>query len=293
VDRKTLRDAFVRNYLTIDGRSLGLFRIGLAGLLIVDLVRRFPHVRDFYTNAGVLPNHTVLWRPTVARLFSVFFPVSLAPEVWLTFAICMFCYVALLVGWRTRLFHICSFLLATSLHNRIVIAENWGTVSLGALMVWSLFLPLGRRWSVDALRASLRARPDEGPADLAHDKLPPADERPFVSLACLGVVVQLAVIYWFNCVHKSGETWHDGTAIHYVLWQERIVTTIGLWSRENLPFALWKALAKGTLIVEGAAPFLLLSPLLRSWTRAIAIVTLGGLHVGIALLVNVGIFSGR
>jgi predicted DCC family thiol-disulfide oxidoreductase YuxK len=292
VKRKTLRDAFVHDYLTIDGRSLGLFRIGLAGLLLVDLARRFPHVRDFYTNAGVLPNHTVLWRPTVARLFSVFFPVSLAPEVWLTFAICAFCYLALLVGWRTRLFHICSFLLAISLHNRSVIAENWGSVSLGALMAWSLFLPLGRRWSVDALRASLRARPDEKPADLAPERLPPPDERPFVSLAVLGVVVQLAVIYWFNAVHKSGETWHTGTAIHYVLWQERIVTTIGLWARENLPFGLWKALAQGTLIVEGAAPFLLLSPVMRSWTRAVAIFALGGLHVGIALVVNVGIFSG-
>jgi predicted DCC family thiol-disulfide oxidoreductase YuxK len=287
----TFRDAFTRAYLSIDARSLGLFRIGLGTLLLVDLVRRFPHVRDFYTNAGVLPNHTVLWRPLVERLFSVFFPVSLAHEAWITFAICGFAYVALLIGWRSRLAMVASFLLATSLHNRNVMAENWGSVALGALMAWAMFLPLGKRFSVDALRASLRARRDETPADLTPERLPPPDDAPAISLACLGVLLQLAVIYWFNFVHKSGVTWKDGTAIHYVLWQERIITTFGLWARENVPYVVWYTLTKATLVIEGAAPFLLLFPTARTFTRSVAILTLFGLHLGIALLVNVGIFS--
>jgi predicted DCC family thiol-disulfide oxidoreductase YuxK len=292
VDRTALRKSLVRTYLTIDGRSLGLFRIGLSLLLLVDLLRRFPHVRDFYTNAGVLPNHTVLWRPQVTRLFSFFFPASLGQEVWILFAIGLFCYLCLLVGWRSRLFQVVCFLFATSLHNRDVFTENWGSVAMGALMAWAMFLPTGRRFSVDAVLASLRARPDEAPGDLTPDRLPPPDERPFVSLACLGVLLQLVAVYWFNFIHKSGETWKDGTAIHYVLWQERIITHIGLWAREHAPYELWELLTRGTLVVEGAAPFLLMSPLFRSWTRGIAIVTLTGLHVGIALLVNVGVFSG-
>jgi predicted DCC family thiol-disulfide oxidoreductase YuxK len=291
VDRTSLRQHLVRAYLTIDGRSLGVFRIGLALLMLVDLVRRFPHVRDFYTNAGLLPNHTVLWRPQVTRLFSVFFPASLGQEVWLIFAICAFAYLALLLGWHTRVFSVVSFLLATSLHNRDVFTENWGSVAMGALMAWAMFLPLDRRFSVDALRRSLRARPDEQPEDLARERLPAPDHRPAVTLACLGVLLQLAAIYWFNFVHKSGATWHDGTAIHYVLWQERIVTHIGLWARENAPFKVWYLLSRGTLIVESAAPFLLLVPVMYEWTRAVAIVALSGLHVGIALLVNVGVFS--
>ncbi len=291
MDRTSLRKALVRSYLTIDGRSLGVFRIGLALLMLVDLVRRFPHVRDFYTNVGLLPNHTVLWRPQVSRLFSLFFPASLGQEVWVLFAICAFCYVCLLIGWRTRAFQVICFLLATSLHNRDVFTENWGSVAMGALLAWAMFLPSGRRFSVDALLASLRARRDETPADLVPERLPPPDERAFVSLACLGVLLQLAVIYWFNFLHKSGPSWHDGTAIHYVLWQERIITTFGLWAREHAPEALWSALTHGTLIVESAAPFLLLSPVLRDWTRGLAIVALTGLHVGIALLVNVGVFS--
>ncbi len=100
--------------------------------------------------------------------------------------------------------------MTTSLHNRVLVAENWGGVAMGVLMVWTVFLPLGRRFSVDALRASLRARPDETPADLAAG-VPPPDERPTTSLAALGLLLQIAVIYWFNFVHKSGPTWRDGT----------------------------------------------------------------------------------
>jgi len=291
VDRTSIRKALVRTYLTIDGRSLGVGRVGLALLMLLDLARRAPHVRDFYTNAGVLPNHTVLWRPQVARLFSVFFPVSLGQEAWLTFALCAFCYVCLLVGWRTRLFQVVCFLLAISLHNRIVFVENWGTVAMDALMAWTLFLPLGRRFSVDALRTSLRARPDETPADLAPERLPPPDERPAASLACLGILLQLAVIYWFNFSHKTGQTWRDGTAIHYVLWQERIVTSLGLWAREHLPLALWRTLTHGTLVFESVMPAVLLCPVLRHWTRGLAVVALTAFHGSIALLINLGVFS--
>ena len=42
-------------------------------------------------------------------------------------------------------------------------------------MIWTVFLPLGRRFSVDAIRASLRARPDETPAELAAGVPPPDD----------------------------------------------------------------------------------------------------------------------
>ena len=93
------RAALTRTYLTIDARSLGLFRVGLAALLLADLAGRARDVRDFYTNAGLVPNHTMLWRPQVERLFSVFLPASLSAEVWLTFALCAACYLALLVGW--------------------------------------------------------------------------------------------------------------------------------------------------------------------------------------------------
>ncbi|HEX4447904.1 MAG TPA: DCC1-like thiol-disulfide oxidoreductase family protein [Polyangiaceae bacterium] len=288
---RATRRELIRAYFTFDGRSLAVFRVGLASVLIVDLLRRVPWLRDFYSNAGLLPNHTVLWRPPLPRLFSVFFVASQPEEAAVGFALAFVCFFCLLVGWRTRLFHVLSFAMSTSLHNRILFAENWGAVALGALMLWTAFLPLGRRYSVDALLASLRAGRDEGPADIAARRLPPPDVRPATSLAVLAVLLQLAVIYYFNFEHKSGATWRDGTAVHYVLYQERIVTWLGVWTREHAPFAFTRALTLGTLVIEASAPALILTPIFWRYTRLLAVVLLAGLHGGIALMVNLGIFS--
>jgi len=290
VNRAAIAKELRRTYLEMDPRTLALGRIFFALVLIGDLLRRIPWLDVFYTNGGILPNHTVLWRPPVPRLFSFFFMVSLPEEAALWFLICFVCFFCFLIGWRTRLFHILSFVMTTSLHNRMLFAENWGGVAIGALMIWTVFLPTGRRFSVDAVIASMRARRNETPEDLAAG-VPPPDNTPARSLAVLGLLLQIAIIYWFNYVHKSGVTWKDGTAVYYVLHQERIITWLGLQIREHVPYVVTKLLTLGTLVVEAAVPFLVLTPVFWRVTRPLALVLLVGLHGSIAAMVNLGIFS--
>ncbi|HVY40620.1 MAG TPA: DCC1-like thiol-disulfide oxidoreductase family protein [Polyangia bacterium] len=285
-----LSDHLRATYLRLDNRSLGLGRIVLGVVLLVDLLRRVPLIRDFYSNLGLLPNHTVLWRPVATRMFSFLFMASLPEESALWFLIAFVCFLCFTVGYRTRLFQVLSLALTVSLHERTLYAENFGTVVLAELLIWTLFLPLGRRFSVDALRASLRARPGETPEDLAAGP-PEPDARETTSLAVLGLLLQIAVIYGFNYAYKSGPTWRDGTAVHYVLWQDRIVTWLGLQLRSHAPFAVTRFLSRATLAIEGLTPILVLTPLFWRWTRFAAALLLAGLHVGIALLVNLGIFS--
>jgi predicted DCC family thiol-disulfide oxidoreductase YuxK len=282
--------ALRRAYLEIDPRTLGLGRIGLGLLLLMDLLRRVPWLPHLYGNDGLLPNHTLLWRPPTERQFSIFFMASWSDEAAVLFVLCFLVYFCLLIGYRTRVAHFLSFLACISLHNRIQFAENGGAVAMACLVLWSMFLPLDRRFSVDAVLASLRARRAETPADLAAG-LPPPDDRPHSSLAMLALLAQLAVIYYFNFIHKSGPTWRDGTAVHYVLWQERIITVLGVWVRTHLPFGFTRLLTQGTLVVEASAPLLLLTPVFWRITRPLAIVGLAGLHIGIALMVNLGAFS--
>jgi predicted DCC family thiol-disulfide oxidoreductase YuxK len=59
----------------------------------------------------------------------------------------------------------------------------------------------------------------------------------------------------------------------------------------HLPFGFTRALTTATLAIERSTAFLILTPLFWRWTRALAIVLLAGLHVGIALLANFGVFS--
>src|SRR6185312_1636717 len=277
-------------YLRLDPRSLALGRIVLGLVLMADLLRRAPVIRDFYSNLGLLPNHTVLWQPPARRMFSILFMASLPEESAVWFLLFFVCFFLFTIGYRTRLFQVLSLLATTSLHERILYAENWGSVVLEELLIWTLFLPLAARFSVDAVRANLRARPGETPEDLAAG-LPAPEARSPTSVAALGLLLQIALIYGLNFIYKTGVTWHDGSAVHYVLWQDRIVTWLGLQLRTHGSFATTKFLTRATLLIEAAAPILILSPLFWRWTRFVAALALAALHAGIGLLVNLGIFS--
>ncbi|MFL5304708.1 MAG: DCC1-like thiol-disulfide oxidoreductase family protein [Polyangia bacterium] len=294
---RDLRRKFAESYLTMDARSAGLGRIVVAIVLLIDLFRRVPVLQLFYTNEGLLPNHTLLWRPPTQWMFSFFFMASRTEEAALGFVICGLVYLALLVGWRTRLMRLLALVCVLSLHGRVTLVENGGDWTLGELMLWSSFLPLGRRFSIDALRASLRRRRETTAAHLAGpfpgpvDPPPGGDPNRIVSLAAFTILLQLANAYFFNAVHKGGPTWLHGSAVHYVLYQNRMVTWFGVWMRPHMTPALSRVMSYAALATEGSLPWLILSPWKRVWTRRIAVLAVIGLHTGFQMFINLGIFS--
>lgn len=286
------RRRFAECYLTMDARSAGLGRVAVSIVLLIDLLRRVPVLSLFYTNEGLLPNHTLLWRPPTQWMFSFFFLASLHEEAVLGFVICGLVYLALLVGWRTRLMRFLALVCVLSLHGRVTLVENGGDWTLGELMLWSSFLPLGRRFSIDALRASLRRRKETTAGQLAGAADPPGGDRNrIVSLAAFTIILQLADAYFFNAIHKGGPTWRHGEAVHYVLYQNRMVTWFGVWMRPHMTLALSRVMSYAALATEAALPWLILSPVRRTWTRRIAIVAIIGLHTSFQLFINLGIFS--
>ncbi len=293
---------FVDKYLTIDARSLGLGRVVVAIVLLVDLLRRVPVLDLFYTNDGLLPNHTLLWRPPTQWMFSFFFLASLRDEAILCFLICGFVYLAFLVGWRTTLMRFLAPICLISLHARVTLVENGGDWMLCELIIWSALLPLGRRFSVDAVRESLRLRRETTAAELADraamrprpaDPLVDtgADVNRVVSLAAFTILLQLAISYFFNAIQKGGPTWRQGTAVHYVLYQNRMVTWLGVWMRPHMTPALSRLFSWSALATESVLPVLILSPIFRTWTRRAAVLAVIGLHIGFQCFINLGIFS--
>lgn len=285
--RTTLRKA----WFEFDPRSLGIFRIGLALLLLGDLLRRVPDLAVWYSNQGLLPNHNQLWRPASDYVFSLFFLASHPGEAALGFVLCGLVYLGLLVGWKTRLFQVLSLVAVVSLHSRAIVLENGGDVVMNILVAWSCFLPLGRRFSLDSLLASLRAQPETTAADLAFDRRPGRPTAPVASIAVFALLLQFATIYFFNTVHKGGSVWREGSAIHYALHQDRLVTALGHLLRDDLPLWASKAMTAMTLGLEGAAPLLLLAPVAVVTMRRIAIAVLPAMHVGFAVFLNVGFFT--
>ena len=267
-------------------------------------MRRIPVLDLFYTNDGLLPNHTLLWRPPTQWMFSFFFLASLREEAILGFLFCGFVYLALLVGWRTTLMRFLAPICLVSLHARVTLVENGGDWMLCELIIWSAFLPLGRRFSVDAVRASLRRRRETTAAELADraalratarpdDSLvdPTADVNRVVTLAAFTILLQLAISYFFNAVQKGGMTWRHGTAVHYVLYQNRMVTWFGVWMRGHMTPTLSRVLSYAALATESVLPVLILSPIWRTCTRRAAVLAVIGLHIGFQTFINLGVFS--
>jgi hypothetical protein len=278
-------------YGTFDHRSLGLARIGLGLLLIWDLLRRVPDLSTWYSNEGLLPNHTVLWRPSSEYMFSFLFAASRPAEAAVMFAICMIPFVAFTVGWHTRVAHVLSFACMVSLHDREIFTENGGDCAINLLCFWTLFLPMGARFSVDAVQKSLAARRERTAAEL-DDRAGAAVAPPNTkSVAFFAILLQLAVIYYFNAVNKHGWTWRRGHAVRYVLYQERMVTWFGLLVRDHINFQLSRALTYGTLGIEFAAPILILTPIGWQWARRMAVIVLPLMHLGFAAGLNLGQFS--
>jgi hypothetical protein len=267
-------------HFTADLRSLAAGRIALASVLLLDLVGRACELRLWYTNDGIIPNHTLLWRPAWDHVFSLFYLASYTHEAVAGVAICAVAYTCLLIGFRTRTAQVASLVCLISLHGRLLLFDNGGDVALGLLCIWTTFLPTGARFSVDAVLARARE------PDVAFV----ADKRRAVSFGVLALTWQLALIYLFNAVHKQGVTWREGSAVHYVLHLDRLATPLAVWLRERMTPDLSRALTWSALAIEWSLPVLLLSPFGVRGCRRLAILFVVMLHSGFGLFMRLGIF---
>lgn len=285
--QQTLRES----YLTLDRRLLGVFRIYFGFLLLGDVLRRLPDSTFFYSNDGVLSNHFSLFSPMIKPYFSLYTAFSTPNEVKLAFLLTALVYCFYIVGYRTRLAQVAAFVLFTSLNARNHFLENGGCIMVGLLCCWTMFLPLGDRFSVDAVLRSLRARKDHTVAALNDREGITPDRTPHLSLVMLAILFQISVCYFFNAVHKQGETWKSGEAVHWVLWQNRIATHLGGWFRLHEPSWFSPLMTRVTLLIEGIAPLLVFFPF---WIRRLrpfhfALTTV--FHLGLAAMLTLGPFS--
>jgi hypothetical protein len=257
-------------YLKLDLRSLGLFRILIGAVLLLDWLHRWPHIEAFYTAAGVFSG---VERPTGP--FSLLESFRTVEQAQLFFLFAAGCYVLFLVGFRTRLFHALSFLCFVSILNRNTLVRAGDDLVMATMLLWTLFLPLGARFSVDALRSGRRA---------------PADNLSGYSIAAFCAVAQIGLIYFCTAFAKSGLSWRDGTAIYYALHLDQLTRGFGHLVAQ-WPMYILKPLTWGTLAVEYLALPMILCPFLQPYLRRTIIVALGALHIGIALTMTLELFA--
>ncbi len=265
--------ALVRAYASVDLRGLAVLRVVLAALLVLDLRDRYRVAEVLYSNDGVLSNHFSLFRPLAPFQFSIFVGAASARETSVALAATLVIYLLFAVGYRTRLFHLLSFVCVTSLHARNLMAELPGDVPLHLWVGWSLFLPLGARLSVDATRRGVRSA-----TGVVH-----------TSIAVLGMLLQLSAMHLFAAVRQAGASWQDGTAIYYALRQNLWVTDLGAWFGRNLSAADLRSVSFAYRALEVLIGVLVLVP--GVFARRASIVLLAAFHLGSRLLWNVGTYE--
>ncbi len=184
-------------------------------MILADLASRSRHLVAHYTELGFAPREVLTGQYGLTCFFSLHYWLSDSPVAVVSLFI--FNGVAALLlaaGWRTRLVtFVCWYLLA-SLIIRNPLVTFAGDRTLQLVLFWSLFLPLGARWSMDR-----RWNP------AAHDV-----SNTYVSVASVGLLLQVCFIYWFGVGFKLlTDMWSDGDALAVALSVEALVKPAGIW----------------------------------------------------------------
>ncbi|SDM55240.1 Vitamin K-dependent gamma-carboxylase [Halogranum gelatinilyticum] len=255
----------------VDRRALAALRVSLGLLLLADLLLRSRNLVAFYTDAGVLPRSLLAARyPTFADLSLH----ALSGDVWLQillFGVAGVLAVALTLGYRTKTVALLSWLLLVSLHLRNPYVLNAGDSLLRRLLFWGLFLPLGSRWSLDALRRDVSST---------------ATDSRVVSVASAAILVQVVLVYATNAVIKlQGDVWPNGTAILQVFSLDQLTILLGDVLAEYP--AVLRVLGELWLVMLVASPLLLV---LTGRARSVLVLAFAGMHLGMAVTMLLGIF---
>lgn len=271
--------AYFRRAYSLDLRSLALFRIGLACILLGDLFFRSFDLTSFYTDWGVLPRAALLDKFSPPDRFSIHL-ISGQPIFQIgLFLLAAFFAVMLLLGVKTRLATIASWFMLVSLQNRNLEILQGGDVYLRQLMFWAIFLPLGALYSVDS---ALNTAADSAPA-------PSRNRYSYFSVPGIALMLQVAFVYAFAVLLKSGPSWHqEHSAVYYALSIQQMSTPLGRFLLHFPKLLPW--LTRGALVHEGTIPFLILMPVLVGPIRTCGVLAILILHLALGLSIRLGHF---
>ncbi len=267
-----------RDFLEADSRWLAVFRIAF-GLLLLGHTLTVPlgqRLVAYFTDLGAVPTWLLAEEAPAHHAATLFRFVHTPDQARWLFGLMAAVDLAFAVGLFTRVTGPLAVLLTVSLHHRVPFVVDGSMVAMHLLGLFSVALPLGRHLSVDAY-----LRRSRGLADA------PIRIR---SLAIAGFRAQLFVLYFFNVVHKNGETWTRGTAVHYVLWQQRAALPSAVALREHAPLWFSPVATYGTLMIEAAIAALVVLPFARTAARRSAALLMLLLHGSFATLLDLGPF---
>lgn len=269
-------------YRLLTERPLSLYaaavlRIGYGLLYFVMLVREFPNRHEIWGPQSP-------WTPELARRMN-------GDSGWFTFltlsdgrayfeacyALALVVAVLFLLGWRTRAVSILFALVVVAFYGRNVLITDGGDNLTVLMAIYLCCTACGRRWSLDARRRTTHggAGARQFTVTVVHN------------CAMLIIMAQMCILYGAAGLYKvQGGLWENGTALHYVLNSDLFRPWPAVSDFMDGHHVLLGIATYVTVLVQVAFPFSLFSKL-----KYVLLVILIGMHLGIAVLVGLPMFS--
>ncbi|MFH9585404.1 HTTM domain-containing protein [Streptomyces luteogriseus] len=295
-----LGDRITAAWDLLTGRPVSLYaasvlRIGYGLLYLVFLLREFPH-RDEIWGPGSP------WTLALAR--ELFDQTGWVSVLALSDSRVYFetCYVLALVtsalfmlGWRTRLMSVLFAVVVTSFHARAIFMTDGGDNLVLLMALYLVLTASGRRWSLDARRNRLKSAPAGSAPRPQGNPLARQlrDSRSTLVTAVHNcgmflIAAQVCLLYGSAGLYKvQGSTWGGGTALHYALNLELFRPWPVLSNFVDEHTFVIAIAGYLTVLLQVAFPFVLFGRL-----KYPVLTMLLGMHIGIAVLMGLPLFSG-
>ncbi|MFD9460230.1 HTTM domain-containing protein [Streptomyces sp. NPDC060027] len=278
--------------------AAAVLRIGYGLVYLVFLLREFPH-RDEIWGPGSP------WTPELARqLFDQTGWISILTlsdnraYFEACYALAVGASALFALGWRTRAVSVLFAVVVASFHGRAIFMTDGGDNLILLMAVYLVLTACGRRWSLDARRTRLRtgaAAPlpmsaDRTASGLRHHLR--ASRRTLTAVlhncGMFVIAAQVCFLYGSAGLYKvQGGSWGNGTALHYVLNLDLFRPWPGLSLMVDEHDVLIAIACYLTVLLQVAFPFVLFGRL-----KYPVLTMLLGMHLGIAVLMGLPLFSG-
>jgi hypothetical protein len=290
-----------RKKTLLSERSLALYRMALAAVVIYDLYARCvggDWLRAHYGHKSVY-NQAQQIRAEPTHSFSLHHVHGGAAFQWIMFAI--HCVVALMVfvGYRCRQFAMPALAaLTVSLQRSNSFVCSDGDFLLRSALIWACFLPLVNVWSIDSLllhRLRRRRRQRDRGGELGANKSIRAAS--FSHWIAIAFAANVCFSYVSAALAKrDAPQWRDGVALRTAMNLDGYVSAAGVELRERDDgAAMLEWLTHAVVDVQLYTPALLalLGPLPYAGVvaRCVGIAALAAAHVAMRLLLNIALHS--
>ncbi|MEO6729493.1 MAG: hypothetical protein ABIM99_06250 [Candidatus Dojkabacteria bacterium] len=262
----------LEDVVSLDLRALGIFRVFLGGIFLIDFLDRLKDVSIFYASGGVgVVENVGLFNGTSFSLNFLNGDYRYQAFILIVGATLSF---LLLVGFKTRITTILLWIIVISVQNRNFLILQGGDDYMRILLFWAMFLPVGVRFSYDYLKNKTEYK------KLDNKSLSPVN---------IGLIFQIIFLYYFSALSKSDPIWNKNfTAIYYSLSLDIFVTWLGRILLTLKPLLV--PLTAFVYYLEKYVGLLLIQPFGNWITRTIGIILIIGLHLGIGTTIDVGQF---